>query len=61
MVKRVCRHCKIVVDKDVCPICKNADFVDSWKGRIFILDAEKSEIAQKLALKVNGEYAIKTR
>ena len=50
-----------MVEKDVCPICHNADFVDNWKGRIFILNAEKSMIAEKIGIKHNGEYAIKTR
>ncbi|HLC57982.1 MAG TPA: transcription elongation factor subunit Spt4 [Candidatus Nanoarchaeia archaeon] len=61
MPKKVCRGCKLVVEKDVCPICHNADFVDNWKGRIFILNAEKSLIAQKVGIKQNGEYVIKTR
>ena len=61
MVKKVCRQCKIMVDKDVCPLCHNADFVDNWKGRIFILNHEKSMIAEKVGIKHDGEYAIKTR
>jgi len=61
MAKKVCRQCKIFVEKDVCPLCHNADFVDSWKGRIFILDPAKSQIAEKLEIKAKGEYAIKTR
>ena len=61
MAKKVCKQCKIMVEKDVCPICHNADFVDSWKGRIFILNHEKSIVAQKIGIKHDGEYAIKTR
>ena len=61
MAKKVCRQCKIFVEKDSCPLCHNADFVDSWKGRIFILDPAKSQIAEKLEIKAKGEYAIKTR
>ena len=61
MAKKACRQCKIMVDKDVCSVCHNADFVTNWKGRIFILNAEKSLIAGRVGIKQNGEYAIKTR
>ena len=33
----------------------------SWKGRIFITDAEKSFIASQIGMNHNGEYAIKVR
>jgi RNA polymerase subunit RPABC4/transcription elongation factor Spt4 len=32
-----------------------------WQGRLNILDANKSMIAQKIGIKVKGEYAIKVR
>ena len=60
MARKVCKKCKIFVEKDKCPLCKKNQFQTNWKGRINILDAEKSEIAQKLEIKVKGEYAIKT-
>ena len=61
MPKKACKSCKIFVEKEVCPICKGNQFSDNWKGRIFILDFERSEIAKKLNIKANGEYAIKLR
>lgn len=61
MVKKVCKKCKIFVEKDVCPICKGNQFTNVWKGRIIILNSEKSEIAKKLELKKDGEYAIRVR
>ncbi len=59
-MKRVCKTCKIFVKGQECPLCHGKNFVTSWKGRIAILDKDKSEIAQKLNIKENGEYAIKT-
>ena len=59
--RKVCKKCKIFVKGDKCPICNESGFTDSWKGRIFILDANKSVIAEKLELKQKGEYAVKTR
>jgi len=59
--KKVCKQCRIFVDGDACPICKNANFSTNWKGRLAVLDPEKSEIAKKVGLKQKGEYAIKVR
>lgn len=61
MAKKVCRKCKMFVEGAACPICKGDSFTDNWKGRIFINDVNKSEIAQKIGIKTKGEYAIKIR
>jgi len=61
MKNKVCTKCKLFVKGNTCPICGGDDFTTSWKGRIIILDANKSEIAQKLGIKVKGEYAIKIK
>ena len=57
--KKACKSCKSFVEGNTCPLCKSTQFVTNWKGRIFILDAEKSEIAKRIEIKQNGEYAIK--
>ena len=44
-----------------CPICRNSNFTDNWKGRVFVADSEKSEIAKKMGINIKGEYAIKVR
>jgi len=59
MKKKACKNCKIFVEGDECPICKGTQFVNNWKGRLYVLDANKSEIAKKIESKVKGEYAIK--
>ncbi|MCD4759672.1 DNA-directed RNA polymerase subunit E'' [archaeon] len=59
MAKKACKKCKLLVEGNVCPICKGNKFSDSWKGRLFIMDPEKSEIAKRVGLKVKGEYVIK--
>ncbi len=61
MKKKACKKCKIFVTGEVCPICNKNDFSENWNGKIFILNAEKSEIAKKIGIKVKGEYAIKIR
>lgn len=59
MRKKACKSCKLVYEGDVCPNCKSEQSVLNWKGRIHILDANKSGIAKKMGIKVKGEYAIK--
>ncbi len=61
MAKKVCKKCKLFVSGNECPICHGKDFAENWKGKIIILDAERSEIAKKLGIKSKGEYAIKIR
>ncbi len=58
---KVCKKCKIVVEDQTCPICQGNQLVDSWKGKIIVLDAEKSEITKKIAIKQKGTYALKIR
>lgn len=59
--RKVCKECKIFVKGDECPLCHGKDLTTNWEGRIIITDANKSEIAQKLNLKIKGEYAIKAK
>lgn len=59
--KKACKKCKIFVKGSECPICKTTDLTTNWKGRIVIFDTNKSEIAQKLNIKIKGDYAIKTK
>lgn len=49
------------VEGEVCPSCKGNVFSSNWQGRLFINDAAKSLIAEKIGIKVKGEYAIKVK
>ena len=59
--KKACKRCKLFVDGDVCPNCQGTSFSTSWQGRLYIQDAEHSQIAQQIGVKMKGEYAIKVR
>ncbi|MBW2976477.1 DNA-directed RNA polymerase subunit E'' [Candidatus Woesearchaeota archaeon] len=61
MKKKVCKKCRIFVEGNACPICKTNQFSVNWQGRLHILDANKSLVADKIGIKVKGEYAIKSR
>ncbi len=59
---KACKLCnKIYETGDKCPKCEAKESTESFKGRIVVVDPEKSEIAQKLNLKEKGNFAIKTR
>ncbi|MEM4240143.1 MAG: transcription elongation factor subunit Spt4 [Candidatus Woesearchaeota archaeon] len=57
--KKACKKCKLFVEGDECPVCHSAQFVLNWKGRIHVLDSNKSDIAKKMGHGHKGEYAIK--
>lgn len=59
--KKFCKKCKIMVEGNKCPICGGTDFTTNFKGRIYIIDPEKSEIAKKINATIEGEYALKVR
>lgn len=59
MAKKACKNCKLLVEGDHCPLCKGTGFVTNWKGRIAVLDPNRSEIAKKIGIPAKGEFAIK--
>ena len=57
--EKACKHCKIIYDGDQCPHCGKKEFSDNFKGKVEIVDPEKSEFAKKLKVTKKGIYAIK--
>ncbi|MEK6861802.1 MAG: transcription elongation factor subunit Spt4 [Nanoarchaeota archaeon] len=60
-MKKACSECRIFVEGPTCPVCKGNKFSENWKGRIYIVDPNRSEVAKNLNLKVKGEYAVKVK
>jgi len=59
---KACKICSTIYEgTDKCPKCESKEGTEGFKGRIVVLDPEKSELAQKLNLKDKGNFAIKTR
>jgi len=59
---KACKVCNTIVESgDKCPKCGSKELTEGFKGRIIILNPEKSEFSQKLNLKDKGNFAIKTR
>ena len=63
MVKqKACKVCNQIYDsEEKCPRCESKESTESFKGRMVLINPEKSEIALKLNLKNKGNFAIKTR
>jgi len=59
MKKKACKVCKIFYTEDECPNGHGSQSVTNWKGRIHIINVEKSEIGKKIGVERQGEYAIK--
>lgn len=59
MPLKASKETKILTEGSTDPITGNANLTTSWKGKVVILNPEKSEIAQKMGFKVKGMYAIK--
>jgi len=60
--EKACKICKTIYDEgDKCPKCGSKENTLSFKGRMVVVNPEKSEIANKIGLKEKGTFAIKTR
>lgn len=57
--EKACKICLRIYEGDECPNCGAKETTDSFRGRIIVINPEKSEIAQKLNIKKKGMYAIK--
>lgn len=58
---RACKKCKTIFEGAKCPKCESTEFVDGFKGKVVVLNAENSEIAKELGIKEKGVFAIKLK
>ncbi len=59
---KACRNCRYIPedpDLEICPKC-GGELTTEWHGYVFILDKDKSQIAQEMGAD-NGEYALRVR
>jgi DNA-directed RNA polymerase subunit E" len=59
--QKACKMCNTIYEGDKCPKCSSRESTEGFKGRIIVLNPEKSEIAKKVNLKDKGNFALKTR
>jgi len=53
--QKACKICNTIHESEKCPNCESRENTESFKGRIIILNPEKSEIATQLKLKNKGK------
>lgn len=61
MKDKACKKCHRIVKGNQCPICKDSELTQSWKGYAIILNPEKSEIAEELKVDTKGKYALRIK
>ena len=57
--EKVCKHCKLIYEQDTCPNCGKKETLNTFKGKVEIINQEKSEISKRLKINKNGVYAIR--
>jgi len=57
--EKACKNCKLVYEGDTCPNCGKKEISDTFKGKVEIVNPEKSELAKQLKINKKGLYAIK--
>ena len=57
--EKACKVCKTIYEGVKCSKCGATEGVDGFKGKIHILNPEKSEVAGKLGIKEKGKFAIR--
>ena len=48
--EKACKNCKSIYEKDVCLNCGRKETSDTFKGKVEIINSEKSEIGKQLKI-----------
>ncbi len=57
--EKACKNCKRIYEGDECPVCARKDISENIKGKVEIINPEKSTLAKELKVNKEGIYAIK--
>ena len=44
--EKACKNCKLIYEGDVCPSCEKKETSDTFKGKVEIVNPEKSELSE---------------
>ncbi|MEM0106699.1 MAG: transcription elongation factor subunit Spt4 [Candidatus Micrarchaeaceae archaeon] len=57
--EKACKKCGFIISGgDTCPICGSKDLTTKWSSYVIILNVEKSALAAKMNIALNGRFAI---
>ncbi len=57
--EKACKKCGFIISAgDTCPICGSKELTNKWNSYVIILNVEKSALAIKLGIPINGRFAI---
>ncbi|MCK5449716.1 DNA-directed RNA polymerase subunit E'' [Candidatus Pacearchaeota archaeon] len=59
--EKSCLNCRTIYFGDKCSNCGETPSSNTFKGRIHVFDAEKSEMAENMKINSEGEFAIKSK
>ena len=54
--EKACKICNRIYEGDKCPNCESKEFTNTVKGKIIVLNPEKSEFSKRLGLTKKGDY-----
>ena len=60
-MKKACKKCNRITEKDMCPVCGGGDLSKRFSGLVIITDPANSKVADKLGIKEKGKYALIVR
>ena len=55
-MKKACKKCNRITEKDMCPVCGGGDLSKRFSGLVIITDPANSKVADKLGIKEKGKY-----
>ncbi|MCR4284590.1 MAG: DNA-binding protein [archaeon] len=58
---KACLNCRSIYFGDKCLNCGETPASETFKGRIHVFNSEKSEMADNMGLRSEGEFAIKSK
>ena len=57
--EKACKNCKMIYEGDKCPSCDRKEATDTFKGKVEIVNPERSIIGKELKVNKKGLYAIR--
>ncbi len=59
-MEKACRKCRLIVNGDVCPNCKESNLTKAFEGYILLINPE-GEIGKAIGAATPGKYALKIK